>query len=315
MVEAQARFGKIVQVGTMNRSRPPVHRRDQVHAGRRSSARSTWRAGCASSRGRRSANIPMARCSPARSTRSPLVARRSTRPTTPPYLSKVDYDLWLGPGAQAAVQPQPLPLQLALALGVRQRRHRQPGPAPVRHRALGARQAGAPRQDQLDGRLLRQRGLTGNARRADGALRVRRRHDHGVRHARRAHQRRRRSAHRQPLLRLEGLAVDRRKRTPVAVVHGRGRREEREGAGISDAEGCRGRRTRRAHDDRVPALSELHRRDSRERPEEADVRHPGRASLVDAAAPREHLVSRRDARSRSMGRPSDSSTTRRRTRS
>ena len=40
-------------------------------------------------------------------------------------------------GAEAAVQPQPLPLQLALALGLRQRRHRQPGSAPVRHRAVG----------------------------------------------------------------------------------------------------------------------------------------------------------------------------------
>ena len=55
------------------------------------------------------------------------------------YLSKVDYDLWLGPAPKRAVQPQSLPLQLALALGLRQRRHRQPGPAPVRHRALGPR--------------------------------------------------------------------------------------------------------------------------------------------------------------------------------
>ena len=64
------------------------------------------------------------------------------------YLSKVDYDLWLGPGAEAAVQPQPLPLQLALALGLRQRRHRQPGAAPVRHRALGPRQERASRARQ-----------------------------------------------------------------------------------------------------------------------------------------------------------------------
>ena len=61
------------------------------------------------------------------------------------YLAKVDYDLWLGPGPQAALQPQPLPLQLALALGLRQRRHRQPGPAPVRHRALGPGQAASTR--------------------------------------------------------------------------------------------------------------------------------------------------------------------------
>ena len=35
MVEAAARYNKIVQVGTMNRSRPAVQRRDQVHPGRR----------------------------------------------------------------------------------------------------------------------------------------------------------------------------------------------------------------------------------------------------------------------------------------
>ena len=94
------------------------------------------------------------------------------------------------PGAEAAVQPQPLPLQLALALGLRQRRHRQPGPAPVRHRALGPRQAGAPGEGQLDRRLLRPRVVAGDAEHADVALRVRRRHDPRVRHARRAHQRR-----------------------------------------------------------------------------------------------------------------------------
>ncbi len=81
------------------------------------------------------------------------------------YLAKVDYDLWLGPGREASVQPQPLPLQLALALGLRQRRHRQPGTAPVRHRALGAEQAGASGANQLDGRLLRSGVLAGNAER------------------------------------------------------------------------------------------------------------------------------------------------------
>ncbi len=35
MVEATARYNKIVQVGTMNRSRPAVQRRDQVHSRRR----------------------------------------------------------------------------------------------------------------------------------------------------------------------------------------------------------------------------------------------------------------------------------------
>ena len=54
------------------------------------------------------------------------------------YLAKVDYDMWLGPGAEAAVQPQSLPLQLALALGLRQRRH-----AATRARTSSTSRAGA----------------------------------------------------------------------------------------------------------------------------------------------------------------------------
>ena len=70
MIDAAARYKKLVQVGTMNRSRPPCARRSSSFT-RAASARSTWRADCASSRVRRSANTPTARWLPARSTRSP----------------------------------------------------------------------------------------------------------------------------------------------------------------------------------------------------------------------------------------------------
>ena len=90
-------------------------------------------------------------------------------------------------------------------------------------------------------------------------------------------------------------------------------REEREGPRRRRA--ARGRRRAgRPHDDGVPALSELHRRDPRQRSEEADVRHHGRAPLVDPSPPREHLVSRRPRRWCSTASPSGSSTTRRPTR-
>ena len=67
MVDASKEYNKIVQVGTMNRSRPAVARpssscRTAVWE------RCTWRAASASSRGRQSASTPTARCSRARST-------------------------------------------------------------------------------------------------------------------------------------------------------------------------------------------------------------------------------------------------------
>ena len=104
---------------------------------RASSARSTWPRGSATSRAARSGTSPTAR--------SP---------------TGVDYDLWLGPGAEAAVQPQPLPLQLALDLGLRQRRPRQPGHPPDGPGPLGPGQERVPQgRDGLGRpvRLLRRR--------------------------------------------------------------------------------------------------------------------------------------------------------------
>ena len=68
MVEAANRYNKVVQVGTMNRSRPIVRRRS--NSSRRAAlGRSTWRAACASSRVPPSGSTPMARWRPASSTR------------------------------------------------------------------------------------------------------------------------------------------------------------------------------------------------------------------------------------------------------
>jgi predicted dehydrogenase len=67
MIEATKRYGKIVQVGTMNRSRPPCARRSSSST-TAASARSTWRAGCASSRAPASRSTPTARSPTARLT-------------------------------------------------------------------------------------------------------------------------------------------------------------------------------------------------------------------------------------------------------
>ena len=285
MVEATARYNKIVQVGTMNRSRPAV--RDAIKFIHEGGLGKIYMARGLCYKPRpaigKYPDGPMAPGEKYALTTIVDVVRADLRPA-------VSVEGRLRPvaraGAEAPVQPQSLPLQLALALGLRQRRQRQPGAAPVRHRALGPAEAGAPGQDPIGRRLFRRRGVAGDAERADEHLRVRRRQDPRVRHARRVHERRRQREDRQPVLRLEGLAVDRGGRQDVAVVF---RAEEREGPGRGASDG-NDRRADRAHDDRVPALPELHRRDPRERSEGPDLRRPRRAPVVHAAAPRQHLV-------------------------
>ena len=132
------------------------------------------------------------------------------------------------PGAEAAVQPQPLPLQLALALGLRQRRHRQPGPAPVRHRALGPRQERAPGAHRLERRLLRPALVAGDARHPHVVVRVRRRDGPRVR-ARAARTPTTKARRRSAICSTEPrVGLDRRRRREVA---GLSRRQGRQGRG------------------------------------------------------------------------------------
>ena len=306
MVEAAARYGKIVQVGTMNRSRPAVRAAIKFIQDGGIGKVYMARGLCFKPR----PNIgkypdgPMAAGEKFAMTVGVDQLRTGLR-------RRVPVEGRLRPvaraGAEAAVQPQPLPLQLALALGLRQRRHRQPGPAPVRHRALGPRQAGAPGQDQLDGRLLRPRVGAGNARHADGALRVRRRHDPRVR----------RRAASTPTTKAASASAT------CSTARRAGCGSTRPAAAGSRTWARSARRTRRA-----PARGAAGRRapspigltttefphyqnfvdaHSRQRSEAADVRHPRGAPVVDAAAPREHLVSRRPRAHSSTARPSGSS--------
>ena len=166
MVEATARYNRIVQVGTMNRSRPAV--RDAIKFIHEGGLGKVYMARglCYKPRpaigkypdGPMAPGEKYALTVTATAHRADLRRAVSVEGRLRPVAR---------PGAEAAVQPQSLPLQLALALGLRQRRQRQPGAAPVRHRALGTAEAGASGQDPLGRRLLRRRVVAGNARHAD----------------------------------------------------------------------------------------------------------------------------------------------------
>ena len=150
MVEAAARYNKVVQVGTMNRSKPAV--RDAIKFVHEGGIGKVYMA-----RGlcyKRRASIGKYPDGPMGPDETYKLNVESARPE-PPYYRTVPFQGRLRhvarAGSKAAVQPQSFPLQLALALGLRQRRQRQPGAAPVRYRPLGFEQAGASRKIQSSG--------------------------------------------------------------------------------------------------------------------------------------------------------------------
>ena len=89
-----------------------------------------------------------------------------------------------------------------------------------------------------------------------------------------------------------GLPLDRRRRAPVAVVSSAARRR-RGRAPTRRRRGIDRQRPARADQHRVPALPELRRRHPRRRSEAADVQRARRPPVVVAAAPGQHLVPRR----------------------
>ena len=144
---------------------PPCGRRSSSST-RAGWARSTWRAGSATSRARTSASYPdgphgAGRDVPASTPRPGPTSPPTTRPICRRWTTTCGW----ARRPSAPVQPEPLPLQLALALGLRQRRHRQPGPASVRHRALGPRQGRAPGEDLVRRRPVRRRATAPRRRR------------------------------------------------------------------------------------------------------------------------------------------------------
>jgi hypothetical protein len=204
MIEAAARYNRLVQVGTMNRSRPPVREAIKfIHEGGLGKVYMA-RGLCFKPRPA-IGKYPDGPDGTGEKVRADDdVDRRTSRPTTSSTCRKVDYDLWLGPPPKRPFNRNHFHYNWHWHWNYGNGDSGNQGPAPVRHRALGAAEAGAPGQDPRGRRLLRRRGVAGNAERADRPLRVRRRHDHGVRDARRLHQRRRQRQDRQPVLRHEG---------------------------------------------------------------------------------------------------------------
>ena len=118
----------------------------------------------------------------------------------------LNYDIWTGPAADAAILAAHRPLQLALELDVRQRRRRQPGDPRDRPVHVGTRGGDASEEGHLDGGQVPVRRRQGDAGGPDQHLSVPRpEEDDPVRGAALVHQPRRRRWRRQHLLRLRRL--------------------------------------------------------------------------------------------------------------
>ena len=145
------------------------------------------------------------------------------------YLTKVDYDLWLGPAPKRPFNRNRFHYNWHWHWDYGNGDTGNQGPHQFDIARWGLGKNEHPVKISSAGGYYGSGVVSGDARHADVAVRVRGRQGARVRHARAVHQRRRRAAHRQPLLRSEGLALARRNRTQLAVLL---RGEEREGAGL-----------------------------------------------------------------------------------
>ena len=200
MIEAAARYKKLVQVGTMNRSRPAVQAAIKfIHEGGLG-------------------KIYMARglCFKPR----PPIGKYPDGPMAPgekyaltvgstnyeptydeQYLSKVDYDLWLGPAPKRTFNRNRFHYNWHWHWDYGNGDTGNQGPHQFDTARWGLNKQEHPVRIQSTRRLLRCRSVAGDARHAHHDVRVRRRHDPRVRHARPVHQRRRHAEDRQPVLR------------------------------------------------------------------------------------------------------------------
>ena len=218
MVEATARYNKIVQVGTMNRSRPAV--RDAIKFIHEGGLGKVYMARGLCYKPRPSiGKYPDGPMAPGEKYALTVdVDYRTSRPTTQQYLSKVDYDLWLGPAPKRPFNRNRFHYNWHWHWDYGNGDTGNQGPHQFDIARWGLQKQEHPIKIRSIGGYFGERVVAGNAEPADQPVRVRRRHGPRVRHARRLHQRRRRRQDRQPVLRHEGLAVDRGSRPQVAVV-------------------------------------------------------------------------------------------------
>ncbi len=291
MVEAQARFGKIVQVGTMNRSRPAVRAAIKFMQDGGIGKINMARGLCFKPRPS-IGKYPDGPMAPGEKFALTVGSTQFLPPFDAQYLSKVDYDLWLGPAAKRPFNRNRFhynwhwqwdygngdtgnqgPHQFDIARwGLGKQEH------PVKISSVGGYFGPESQQETpntqsafyeyADGTIL-EFATRGDHTNDEGTQRIG-----------------------NLFYGSKGwLWIDETGRRWQSYMGAVGVKNEK-GPGADTPARAR-RRAGGPHDDGVPALPELHRRDSGQRPEEADLRHHGRPPVVGPSPLREHRLPRR----------------------
>ena len=175
MVEAQARFGKVVQVGTMNRSRPAV--RNAIKFMQDGGIGKIYMARGLCFKPRPSiGKYPDGPMAPGEKFALTVGSTDYLPPYDAQYLSKVDYDLWLGPASKRPFNRNRFHYNWhwQWEYGNGDTGNQGPHQFDIARWGLGKQEH--PVENQLGRRLLRPRVAAGNAGHAERLLRIRRRH-------------------------------------------------------------------------------------------------------------------------------------------
>ena len=225
-------------------------------------------------------------------------ATSTNRRTTPQYLAKVDYDLWLGPAPKRPFNRNRFhynwhwhwdygngdtgnqgPHQFDIARwGLGKQEH------PVKISSVGGYFGAEASQETPDTQTTLFEYADGEGAR--------------VRHPRRSSRTTRAREDRQPVLRRQGLAVDRRRRPRWQIVS---RAEKREGAGRRRSAAPERQPSRRADGIESPHYQNFIDAIRANDPKLLTCDVARRPSVVGAAAPRQHLLPRRAAPSKFDG--------------
>ena len=208
MVEATARYNKIVQVGTMNRSRPAV--RDAIKFIHEGGLGKVYMARGLCYKPRPAiGKYPDGPMAPGEKYALTLTSTSYEPTYDQQYLSKVDYDLWLGPAPKRPFNRNRFHYNWHWHWDYGNGDSGNQGPHQFDIARWGLQKQEHPVKIRSTGGYFGEESSQETPNLQTSTLRVRRRHDPRVRHARRLHERRRRREDRQPVLRLEGLALDR----------------------------------------------------------------------------------------------------------